>query len=358
MSALLDAGVDLAIAGYRGYLNVFAAGPVAARLSPGAPVRRTGYDIEVEVIGHELVADGVAQVRFARPDAGRLPAWTPGAHLDVLLPSGTQRQYSLCGDRGDRHEFRIAVRRIDPALGGGGGSVEVHDALRVGARLTVRGPRNAFWMVPEPSYLFVAAGIGITPLLPMVHAADAAGADWRLVYLGRDRASLPFLDELAAYDETRVVVRTDDVAGVPDPADVLALGRRGDGSLPAAVYLCGPPALIDASRALIRPLAPHSRLFSERFSAAPVLGGESFTATLARTGRTIEVAADESLLAALRREVPDVTYSCQQGFCGSCRLRVLDGDVEHRDTTLLEQDRATTMLSCVSRGTGHLVLDL
>ncbi|GAA4817251.1 PDR/VanB family oxidoreductase [Nocardioides caeni] len=356
MSALLDPAVDLALAGYRGYLKVFAASPLAERLSPPAPVRRTGFDLEVTVAERTLPCPDVVALILRRPDGSDLPAWTPGAHLDVVLPSGAQRSYSLCGDPADLSSYRIAVRRVPDDLGGGGGSAEVHEAIAAGDRLTVRGPRNAFWMVPETSHLFVAAGIGITPILPMVARAEAAGASWRLVYLGRDRATMPFLDELATYGE-RVVVRTDDQHGIPAAADILDLGRAPDGTLPAAVHLCGPPALIDAARALIRPLAPHSRLYSERFSAPPVRGGAPFTATLARSGRTVEVGADESLLAALRREVPGIAYSCQQGFCGTCRLRVLDGEVEHRDTLLLPEERAESVLTCLSRGRGPLVLD-
>lgn len=355
----VDPAIGLAIAGYRQYLRLFAESGAATRLSPPAPVRRRGFDLAVTVTERDEVADDVVALTMQRDDGRRMPLWTPGAHVDLFLPSGAQRQYSLCGDPADTRRLRIAVRRIERSAGGGGGSLEVHEQLRVGSRLTVRGPRNAFWLVPEQSYLFVAAGIGITPIIAMVRRAEAAGADWRLVYLGRSRESLPFLDELEAYGD-RVVVRTDDVAGVPTPADIVELGRTADGSMPAAVYLCGPPALIEATRPVIAPLVPETRLFSERFSAPPVRGGSPFTAVLARSGRTVEVGAEESLLTAMRREVPDAPYSCQQGFCGSCRQGVLAGEVDHRDRLLLDAERDSCLLPCVSRarpGSGPLVLD-
>ncbi|MFC5730455.1 MULTISPECIES: PDR/VanB family oxidoreductase [Nocardioides] len=348
-----DPATDLLIAAYRGYLRVFAQGRLANHLSPAAPVRRAGFDIDVTVVDRTLVAEDVVSITLARPDGTALPAWTPGAHLDVFLPSGLQRQYSLCGDPADRSSYRIAVRRV----AGGSGSHEVHDQLEVGDPLTVRGPRNAFLLVPERSYLFVAAGIGITPILPMVTRAEASGAAWRLVYLGRSRATMPFLDDLELYGD-RVVVRTDDEHGVPSAEGVLALGRTGEAPLPPAVYLCGPPPLIDAARTLVRPLAPHSRLFSERFSAPPVRGGEPFSVTLARSGRLVQVAEDESLLTVLRREVPGVAYSCQQGFCGTCKVRVLSGEIDHRDKLLLPAEREELLLACSSRGRGPLVLDL
>lgn len=353
MNALIDPAVDALLAGYRGYLRLFAEGRMAERLSRPSPVRRTGFDIPVEVTERRQLCPDVVALTLTRPDQADLPAWTPGAHVDLFLPSGAQRQYSLCGPAEDRSSYRIAVRRV---VDGGGGSAEVHDGVAVGDRLTIRGPRNAFWMVDESSYLFVAAGIGITPILPMVARAEAIGAQWRLVYLGRSKETMPFLDELERYGE-RVALRTDDDQGVPTAEDVLAMGRDTAGALPAAVYLCGPPPLIDAARQLIRPLAPRTRLFSERFSAPPVRGGEPFTVELARTGRTIAVGADESLLAALRREVPGIAYSCQQGFCGTCKLRVLGGDVEHRDTLLLPSERDTSLLTCLSRGRGSLILD-
>jgi ferredoxin-NADP reductase len=347
VSAVVDSGINGVLAAYRGYLNVFAKSPAAPYLSQPKPVRFTGFELELDVQSVEHVAEDVVAITLA--NGMQLPAWSPGAHLDLFLPSGAQRQYSLCGDREDLASYRIAVRRI---ADGGGGSREIHDQVRVGDTIRVRGPRNAFMLAPDEAYLFIAAGIGITPILAMVAEAERRGADWTLVYLGRSRETLPFLDELAAYGE-RVVVLTDDEHGLPDMGRVLAHAPEG-----ASVYLCGPPVLVDQAKALLPTLDPTARLFSERFSAPPVRGGEPFTVRLARSATEVQVAADESALAAIRREIPSIAYSCQQGFCGTCKVTVLDGDVEHRDSTLLASERDDCMLTCVSRGAGTLVLDL
>jgi ferredoxin-NADP reductase len=334
------------------YARVFATGPAAGLLSRPDPVRRSGYDLRLRLDRVQAEAEDVVSLTFADERGAQLPVWRPGAHLDVFLPSGRLRQYSLCGDPADRHRYRIAVRHIHD---GNGGSREVHEDLHEGDLLRVRGPRNAFRLVDAPSYLFIAGGIGITPILPMAQAASRRGVRWRVVYLGRSRASMPFLPELDAFAGGRVELHCDEEHGFADLATIV-----GDGPGGADLYVCGPPALMDTARQLIRAADPMLPVFSERFSAAPVLGGRSFEIELARTGRTVSVAADETALSAIRRELPGVVYSCQQGFCRTCKCRVLDGDVEHRDNgTLLDSERADQMLICVSRAAGdRLVLDL
>ncbi|MFI5781919.1 PDR/VanB family oxidoreductase [Nocardia sp. NPDC051570] len=298
----------------------------------------------------------VVGLLLAAPDGRELPAWRPGAHLDLELPSGRLRQYSLCGDPADRHAYRIAVRRIPD---GGGGSLEVHEALGIGARVMVRGPRNAFPFV-LPGYgsdsarlHFVAGGIGITPILPMMRMADRLGVDWSMVYTGRSRDTIPFLDEVESFGG-RVAVRTDDAYGLPTAADLL--GEIGPDT---SVYCCGPVPMTAAIAAAVREM-PGVELHSERFSAPPVLDGKPFTIELARTGEVVEVPADRSALEQVLTLRPDAAYSCRQGFCRTCRVRVLAGEVEHRDTVLTPDERADgDMLICVSRcGGERLVLDL
>ncbi len=339
--------LERAAAAYRALVAESRAAPL---LSRPAPVRHRGFDLDLVVDAIRPEADGVVGLTLTAPDGDVLPRWVPGAHLDLFLPSGRQRQYSLCGDPADRRSYRVAVRRVP----GGAGSAEIHDELRRGERLTVRGPRNAFRLVAAVSYRFVAAGIGITPILPMVRACHRAGADWRLVYLGRDRPSMPFLDELPARDGGRIDLRTDGESGPPDVADLVPSAGPG-----TAVYLCGPPPLMTAARDRLRATAPHASVHTERFSPEPVVRGEPFDIELRRSGRTVSVAADETALTAIRRERPDVAYSCRQGFCGTCRVAVLDGRVEHRDTTLTAAERDRAMLPCVSRAAGPtLSLDL
>lgn len=318
-------------------------------LSRPNPVRRTGFELALTVAERALIAEDVVTLTLTDSGGEPLPAWTPGAHLDVLLPSGGLRQYSLCGDPADRTRYRIAVRLIRD---GGGGSREIHERVREGEVLRVRGPRNAFPLVREPSYLFVAGGIGITALLPMVRQVASRGARWHLAYLGRSRDSLPFLDELACYG-TNVAIRVDDLHGPPDPAEIVAQAEPA-----AAVYFCGPPPLLEQTRRALREHDPTVRLYSERFCAPPVRDGKPFTIRLARSNRVVEVGSRESALTALRRELPGIAYSCRQGFCGTCRVSVLAGEVEHRDTILGPSERQHTMLPCLSRGSTTLELDL
>jgi ferredoxin-NADP reductase len=333
------------------YARVFATSPVAGLLSQSRPVRRTGFDLRLLVDRVQAEADDVVSLTFVDPAGRVLPAWCPGAHLDLLLPSGRQRQYSLCGDPDETHSYRIAVRLIGD---GGGGSREVHEDLRPGDVVRVRGPRNAFRLLDAPSYAFVAGGIGITPIVPMVRTASRRGVPWRLVYLGRSRATMPFITELEACPGGRVDLHCDDEHGFADLANVIG-GFDG-----ADVYVCGPPALMDTTRQLSRAIDHSAPVFSERFSPLTVVGGKPFEVVLARSGQTVQVAADEPALAAIRRVLPGVPYSCQQGFCRACKCRVLDGEVEHRDNgTLLDLERDDQMLICVSRAAGRrLVLDL
>lgn len=313
-------------------------------LSPPNPVRRSGFDIAVTVEAVHAEAPDVVSLTLRRPDGQQLPVWRPGSHLDVFLPSGRQRQYSLCGDPRDLSRYRIAVRRLS---GGGGGSMEVH-TLAPGAALRIRGPRNAFTFVETaPAYLFVAAGIGITPILPMVHAAGDRG---RLVYLGRSRGTMPFLGELP----TGTDIRPDDEFGTPDIPAILADAPPG-----AAVYVCGPPPVLEAAQRSFFTLNPTGSLHTERFSAPPIVDGREFELTLAASGKQVRVGASESALDAIRRIHPDAVFSCRQGFCGTCKTKVVAGDIDHRDRTLTDTERPGHMLPCVSRSAGGpLVLDL
>ncbi|MER5728635.1 PDR/VanB family oxidoreductase [Streptomyces sp. NPDC002138] len=295
------------------------------------------------IVSRTEPAEGVLQLVL---ESAELPAWAPGAHIDITLPSGLVRSYSLCGDPAVPGRYSIAIRLVED---GRGGSREAHARLAEGAELELRPPRNRFALLPAPSYVFVAGGIGITPILPMLRAAEAAGARWSLLYGGRTRASMPFLKELAAYGE-RVTVVPEDEAGLPG---LTPLSHAPAGTL---VYCCGPEPLMAAVTA-VAPPGVEVRL--ERFAPAGVAGGEPFTVTLGRSGRTIGVPADSTTLAAVRRELPDTPYSCEQGFCGTCRHGVLAGEVDHRDDLLTDEERETSMLLCVSRARGgHLTLDL
>ncbi|MFJ1702740.1 PDR/VanB family oxidoreductase [Kitasatospora sp. NPDC088346] len=329
-----------------------ALGRPGLRRNPRRPAPRPAAPLRLVVTGHRRIAEDVAELLLADPSGGPLPPWQPGARLLLTLPSGRERHYSLCGDPAERYGYRIAVRRI---AGGGGGSVEVHDDLSPGTRLTTRRPRNGFAFCAEPAVLLLAGGIGITPLLPMAREAARRGLDWRLVHTGRTAAHLPFTEELRALGPDRVEIRTDDRHGPPDAADLLARAPRG-----AAVYCCGPaPMLAAVQRAL--DASPARSLHFERFGAAPVLDGRPFTLRLGADGPELTVPADRSALDVARELRPDLPYSCHQGFCGTCRVQLLAGTPEHRDRRLTPGDRAAgALLPCVSRAAEGetLVLDV
>ncbi|TDT95792.1 ferredoxin-NADP reductase [Streptomyces sp. 846.5] len=316
----------------------------------------TSAQLPVVVVARTVEAEGVVSLDLRSAAAGSdpLPAWQPGAHLDVDLPSGLRRQYSLCGDPTDRSRYRIAARRIDT---GAGGSLEIHQNLPVGSELTISHPRNAFPFAADPAVLLIAGGIGITPLLPMAREAARRGLDWRLVHTGRSRATMPFASELGALDPdgTRLVLRPDDEhGGHADAAELLGHAPASG----AAVYMCGPAPMLDAVRAAFDD-SPARALHFERFSAAPVTDGKRFTLRLRRSGVTIAVPADRSALDVLREHDPATPYSCRQGFCGVCRRKVTAGTVEHRDRRLSDQERAEgQMLVCVSRAPEGECLEL
>lgn len=293
-----------------------AAAQAARRAARGStrPVRPVARDLPVLVVEVIAEAPDAVGLRLVHRDGALLPSWRPGAHVDVVLPSGRVRQYSLCGDPRDLTSYRIAVRRIDD---GEGGSKEVH-ALAAGDALVLRGPRNAFPMAAAPEYLFIAGGIGITPLAPMARTAAARGIPWRLLHTGRDLASLPLSAALLAQHPAHVRRRSDTGhGGMPTTAELL------DGLTPhTAVYVCGPPPMIDALRAAV----PATTAFhAERFSPPPVRGGSPFRVRLGIDGPAIDVPADRSALHAIRAAHPHVAYSCQQGFCGTCHVPLLAG---------------------------------
>jgi ferredoxin-NADP reductase len=312
----------------------------------------TRYEAELVVDRRETAADGVLLLTLRHPLGEPLPAWEPGAHVDVALGPGLERQYSLCGDPADRARWRIAVLREKD---GRGGSAYVHGRLRAGDEVRVRGPRNTFRLERAPRYRFVAGGIGITPILPMLAAAEEAGAEWTLLYGGRTRAGMAFTEELARYGG-RVAIVPEDESGLLDLASVLDDVPPG-----TLVYCCGPGPLLDA----VEERCPAGSLRVERFrpkeAGARAPAGAGFEVILARSGRTVAVPPGVSVLDAVRDAGVEVLYSCAEGTCGTCETEVVEGEPDHRDSVLTEEERAAgeTMLICVSRCRGRrLVLDL
>jgi len=310
------------------------------------------FESDVTVTAIERPADDVALLTLTRREAP-LPPWTPGAHIDLVLGDGLVRQYSLCGHPSDPDSYRIAVLRAPDSRGG---SVAVH-GIGAGDRVRIRGPRNHFPLVRAPRYVFVAGGIGITPILPMIEEADAAGADWTLHYGGRTRASMAFRETLAAHG-ARVNLVPQDEAGLLDLAAIL-----GTPAPDALVYCCGPEPLLAAVEERCAAWPAHA-LHLERFSPRPRDADDaddsSFELVLRRSGRTLRVPPDRSVFDTMRAAGVSVLGSCLEGICGTCEQAVLEGEVDHRDSVLDEDEREANdcMMVCVSRVRGpRLVLD-
>jgi ferredoxin-NADP reductase/nitrite reductase/ring-hydroxylating ferredoxin subunit len=312
---------------------------------------------EVELVAIEPEAPDIVSLTLAPPPGEPpLEAWKPGAHIGLVLADGLERQYSLCGDSG-AETWQVAVLH---ELESRGGSRHVHERLRPGDRLQVRGPRNGFPLVEARGYLFIAGGIGITPLLPMIGALQARGAPWRLHYGGRSRATMAFLDSLASYGD-RVTLWPEDELGLIDLTAVLADLGDGDGD-GDAVYCCGPDPLLRAVEDRCAHL-PAGTLHLERFHPAPpaVARDAAFKVVLAASGLTVAVAEDETIVQALERVGVPVATSCREGTCGTCETVLLEGQADHRDAFLSEPERAAqeTVMICCSRAHGErLVLDV
>lgn len=311
---------------------------------------------ELIVSSVSLVAENIVAIELRDPEGDELPPWEPGAHIDLVLPSGNVRPYSLCGDTADLTSYRIAVLREAKSRGG---SEEIHDTGLVGKRVGVRGPKNRFVLEPAERYLFIAGGIGITPILAMVKKVSGEGTPWRLVYGGRTRRSLGFLDELDACPGGNVTVIPEDVDGRPD---IRALFEDLDAD--AAVYCCGPAPMLEAAERVAEEVLAPGALHVERFAGTDApprddTDAETFEVELARTGLTLPVPPDRSILDVVLDVVPGQLYSCEEGYCGTCETRVLSGEPEHRDTVLTDEERRDRMMICVGRSrSAKLVLDL
>lgn len=315
-------------------------------------------ELLVSRITHE--AQGVRGIELRSPEGGRLPAFRAGAHIDLHLPGGLCRQYSLSNSPSERDRYVIGVG-LAPASRGG--SAYLHEQLAVGARIEVGEPRALFGVEPgAASHAFIAGGIGITPILSMIRWCEAQGQPWHLLYCVRSRARAAYAWDLARHgDRVRLHVDEEE-GGAVDLAGWLAGQAAG-----AHVYCCGPSGLMDAVAASAAQVGiPKSATHFERFTApAPAQGqtppGGSFIVTLKRAGLQIEVGPLQSLLEALEASNVRVPSSCREGLCRSCELTVLEGEADHRDFVLSDEERAAhrCILPCVSRArSAGLVIDL
>jgi ferredoxin-NADP reductase len=319
---------------------------------------------QVKLAQRRMLSDGVVELVLEPAGGEQFPSWEPGAHIDLFMPSSLVRQYSLCGDPADTGRLHVAVlREVD----GRGGSVEVHDVLQPGVELSINGPRNHFQMEDAPRYVFVAGGIGITPILAMTRAAVQQGAEWILYYGGRTARSMAYVDELER------LVGSSGGRGWLElvPEDELgrlsldAIVASAEGGIP--IYACGPEPLLEAlEERAERDLASH-QLHLERFGAAPSAVAtddralDNFEIVIASSGAVLPVGPGDRMIDVVRTVAPQVPFSCEEGYCGSCETGVVDGIPCHRDTILTDDERASneTMMICVGRALSErITLDL
>ena len=315
----------------------------------GAP---SGKEIArtVRVAAIDTVAGGIKTLRLEDPDGLPLPAWTPGAHVDLVVAEYS-RKYSLCGNPSDPH-YTIAVLRENK---GRGGSRFIHDHLSVGQLLRLRGPKNYFRLEDGAArHILIAGGIGITPIIAMADRLKQLGRDYVVHYCGRSRADMAFAERLQRDHGSRAVLHVSDEANRADLATIIAeCGASG-----ARIHACGPARMLEALAGFCVDLPEgmlRTEVFSTDGSGATQPGDAAFDIELEDSDLTLTVAAGQTLLDAVRAAGIDVPSDCEEGLCGSCEVRVLEGDVDHRDRVLsaVERSEGGRMMACCSRAAGQ-----
>lgn len=319
--------------------------PVGQRQAPTRSETRT-----MVVASIELVAKEIKAIRLVPLGGGVLPVWYPGAHITLHLPSGLQKQYSLCGDPAEREHFDIAVLNSPSSQGG---SQWIHANLTVGMTLEVSGPLNHFELEPASEYLFIAGGIGITPIKAMIESLPQK-RQWKLIYVGRSRSTMAFAKELSKRYPKQVVIHAGD-----EQENELDVAAEVEGTR-AQVYCCGPESLMSTVAALV----PAEQMHLERFIALERVATEvlsDVTVSCRKSKTSFTLTPEENLLVALEDRGIPVTGSCYTGVCGSCEVRVVEGTPIHLDSVMddAEKDRLKIMYPCVSRASGtQLTLDV
>jgi vanillate O-demethylase ferredoxin subunit len=316
-------------------------------------------DIAVKVLRKKQEALDIASFELVKPDGSALPGFSAGSHIDVQVPGGLTRQYSLCNDATEQHRYRIAVLRDANSRGGSAG---MHVAVKEGDTLLISEPRNHFPLVHAQRTLLFAGGIGVTPLLAMAQRLATIGADFVLHYCTRSVERTAFRDEIAAsaYAQ-RVQFHFDD----GDAAQKLDLEKAiGKPQAGTHIYVCGPTGFIDWVVKTAQQLGwPQEQVHLEYFGAAPqdTTGDRAFQVKIASSGAVYEVPADQTVVHALQEHGIEILTSCEQGVCGTCITRVLQGECDHRDLYFTDEEKAANdqFTPCCSRAKGAmLVLDL
>lgn len=300
----------------------------------------------LRVARRDRIAQDIHLFELADPDGGDLASFTAGAHVPLVVPNGLVRKYSLVNDPAERHRYVIAVKR---EAEGRGGSISLVDAACIGDDLRAGPPCNDFPLVAGAAeFIFIAGGIGITPIMAMIRHLVATGtARFKLYYLTRDREATAFADEFQAPElRPRTHIHHDH----GDPALFFDLWPVLERPGTAHVYCCGPRPLMQSVRDMTGHW-PSGRIHFEDFGSTQVhcAEDEAFRVHLARSGRVLDVPADKTILEVLRANGIVAPSSCESGTCGSCRTRLLSGEADHRDLVLGEEERAENIMICVSR---------
>jgi tetrachlorobenzoquinone reductase len=325
---------------------------IAPAKTAGSNAAPSNFQVRVRAMRWE--APGVLSLELAALDGAPLPTYEPGAHVDLRLPDGTLRQYSLCGDPEDRSHYRLGIR----AIGGGLSSSFVHRKLRPGELVTVSAPRNNFPLADARRYIFVAGGIGVTPLIPMMRQASSRGRPWTLLYCNKKDGDAPFLDEIRALGGD-ISLHSSEAGTRLDVQTQLAEPQSG-----TMIYCCGPERLMTAVEEATRAWPEGTVRFEWFTPRSQVNDGPSggFEVVCNTSGLTLTVPDGRSVLDVLNEAGIEIPCSCQQGICGTCETRVISGEVDHRDSILSSAERAEnqTMMTCVSRAKAgsRLVLDV
>ncbi|CAN5190520.1 PDR/VanB family oxidoreductase [soil metagenome] len=301
---------------------------------------------QVRVVDRRDETDSIVSLTLRPVSGGMLPAWTPGSHVAIVIDPETVRHYSLCQWPGQRDAYRIAVLR-EPE--GSGGSAYLTNEVAVGDVLSIREAANHFVLTSAERYVFVAGGIGITAILPMILEAESTARKWSLVYYGASRERMAFVDELEVFGDRVTIIARDEQ---PKSRIDAALSDVAAGTL---VYVCGPDRLLAGARSALATLGLESQLRFELFEApaaeTDASDNGSFEVRLQRSDLVLSVSPDQSILDVLREAGVDVLTDCEEGICGSCETRIVSGEAEHRDFVLTEQEKSdqSCLMVCVSR---------
>lgn len=303
----------------------------------------------------DKLAEGIHLFELRDASGRELPQFTAGAHIAIRAPNGLLRKYSLCNDPAERDRYQVAIKRED---NGRGGSANLIDAVKAGDELMIAPPVNDFGLPQRATdFLFIAGGIGITPMMAMIREVQRQGKRFRLYYCSRSPETTAFVDELSAPEFSGLVTIHHD-QGDPtcslDLRPILAERKNRE-----HLYCCGPRPLMEAVRKMTdhwSPTAVHFEAFSE--AETHKADDKPFRVRLARTGKVVEVPVTKTILEVLRDNGLDVPSSCETGTCGTCRTKMLAGEADHRDLVLAEHERADTIMICVSRArSGEITLD-